>query len=80
MRNNVFILLALCASITFYSCTQEEAIQVNQVPMQWRYDTPAEKYWEGLPIGTGRFAAMIPGALEHEVIAFNDETLWTGGP
>jgi hypothetical protein len=28
-----------------------------------------------LPIGTGRFAAMIPGAPGHEVIAFNDETL-----
>jgi alpha-L-fucosidase 2 len=33
-----------------------------------------------MPIGTGRFAAMIPGALGHEVIAFNDETLYTGGP
>jgi alpha-L-fucosidase 2 len=48
--------------------------------MQWRYDVPAMKYWEGLPVGTGRFAAMIPGAVGHEVIAFNDETLWTGGP
>ncbi|MDR3232579.1 MAG: glycoside hydrolase N-terminal domain-containing protein [Planctomycetaceae bacterium] len=58
----------------------EKKDAVNQVPMQWRYDKPATKYWEGLPIGTGRFAAMIPGALGHEVIAFNDETLYTGGP
>ncbi|MDR1497304.1 MAG: glycoside hydrolase family 95 protein, partial [Puniceicoccales bacterium] len=57
-----------------------ESITVNQVPMKWQYDVPATKYWESLPIGTGRFAAMIPGALGHEVIAFNDETLWTGGP
>jgi alpha-L-fucosidase 2 len=55
-------------------------ITVNQVPMKWWYDTPATKYWEAMPIATGRFAAMIPGALGHEVIAFNDETLWTGGP
>jgi alpha-L-fucosidase 2 len=55
-------------------------IAVNQVPMTWWYDVPATKYWEGLPIGTGRFAAMIPGSVGHEVIAFNDETLWTGGP
>jgi alpha-L-fucosidase 2 len=48
--------------------------------MRWWYDVPATKYWEELPIGTGRFAAMIPGTLGHEVIAFNDETLWTGGP
>jgi alpha-L-fucosidase 2 len=48
--------------------------------MNWWYDTPATKYWESLPIGTGRFGAMIPGAIDSEVIAFNDETLWTGGP
>jgi alpha-L-fucosidase 2 len=57
-----------------------ESITVNQVPMKWHYDVPATKYWEGLPIGTGRFVAMIPGAVGDEVIAFNDETLWTGGP
>ncbi|MDR1130618.1 MAG: glycoside hydrolase N-terminal domain-containing protein, partial [Prevotellaceae bacterium] len=48
--------------------------------MNWRYDTPAVKYWESLPVGTGRFGAMIPGSVDKEVIAFNDETLWTGGP
>ena len=64
----------------FLSCRDKNEIAVNQVPMKWQYDVPATKYWEGLPIGTGRFAAMIPGALGHEVIAFNDETLWTGGP
>jgi alpha-L-fucosidase 2 len=58
----------------------DNRIAVNQVPMKWWYDAPATKYWEGLPIGTGRFAAMIPGALGREIIAFNDETLWTGGP
>ncbi|MDR3229609.1 MAG: glycoside hydrolase family 95 protein, partial [Puniceicoccales bacterium] len=56
------------------------AIAANQLPMLWEYDTPASKYWEGTPIGTGRFAAMIPGGVASEVIPFNDETLWTGGP
>ena len=69
----VFLIL-----ITFVSC--KDSIAVNQVPMAWNYDVPATKYWEGLPIGTGRFGAMIPGSVGHEVIAFNDETLWTGGP
>ncbi|MDR0725588.1 MAG: glycoside hydrolase N-terminal domain-containing protein, partial [Prevotellaceae bacterium] len=55
-------------------------VTVNQVRMNWHYDVPATKYWESLPIGTGRFGAMIPGSIDHEVIAFNDETLWTGGP
>ncbi|MDR1674864.1 MAG: glycoside hydrolase N-terminal domain-containing protein, partial [Tannerella sp.] len=62
------------------SCTDKNEITVDQVPMKWWYDVPATKYWEGLPIGTGRFAAMIPSNTDHEVIAFNDETLYTGGP
>ncbi|MDR2423253.1 MAG: glycoside hydrolase N-terminal domain-containing protein [Prevotellaceae bacterium] len=62
------------------SCSHHNAITVNQIPMKWWYDKPATKYWEGVPIGTGRFGAMIPGAVGHEVVAFNDETLWAGGP
>jgi alpha-L-fucosidase 2 len=70
-------LVAACAM--YFSCSQED-ITVNQPPMKWWYSKPATKYWEGLPIGTGRFVAMMPGNVENEVIPFNDETLWTGGP
>ncbi|MDR1981682.1 MAG: glycoside hydrolase family 95 protein, partial [Tannerellaceae bacterium] len=81
MKKNLFVLIWVMACISFLSCDGEKnEITVNQVPMQWRYDAPATKYWEGLPIGTGRFAAMIPGSIDHELIPFNDETLWTGGP
>jgi alpha-L-fucosidase 2 len=81
MKNNVIkLMLALCIGAGFYSCSQDKAITVRQATMKWRYDVPATKYWESLPIGTGRFGAMIPGSVEHEVVAFNDETLWTGGP
>ncbi|MDR1813224.1 MAG: glycoside hydrolase family 95 protein [Tannerella sp.] len=73
-------LIPALLSILLLSCVDDSKIAVNQTDMVWRYDTPATKFWEGLPIGTGRFGAMIPGATEHEVIAFNDETLWTGGP
>ena len=48
--------------------------------MCWWYEKPAEKYWEGLPVGTGCFAAMIEGKVNQEKIFFNDETLWSGGP
>jgi alpha-L-fucosidase 2 len=81
MEKKLFELLSvLCFGIFFYSCTQEKPVTANQVRMNWWYDVPATKYWESLPIGTGRFGAMIPGAVEREVIPFNDETLWTGGP
>jgi alpha-L-fucosidase 2 len=66
--------------ILVFSCAEKKEIIVNQAPMSWRYDVPATKFWEGLPIGTGRFGAMIPGGVGEEVVAFNDETLWTGGP
>ena len=49
-------------------------------PMAWWYCTPATKFWEGLPIGSGRFGAMVYGRVRDEVIPFNDETLWTGQP
>jgi alpha-L-fucosidase 2 len=49
-------------------------------PMAWWYRTPATKFWEGLPIGSGRFGAMVYGRVRDEVIPFNDETLWTGQP
>ena len=72
-----FATVIICTA--FLSCGDKNEIAVNQVPMKWQYDVPATKYWEGLPVGTGRFAAMISGAVDHEVIAFNDETLYTGG-
>jgi alpha-L-fucosidase 2 len=48
--------------------------------MCWWYEKPATKYWEGMPIATGRFAAMVAGKISQESIVFNDETLWSGGP
>ncbi|MDR3232804.1 MAG: glycoside hydrolase family 95 protein, partial [Planctomycetaceae bacterium] len=76
----VSIMILLFAGLTMQSYAGKNEIVVNQVPMNWHYDTPAKKYWEGLPIGTGRFGAMIPGGVDHDLIAFNDETLYTGGP
>jgi alpha-L-fucosidase 2 len=74
----ILVLLSVIAG--FMSCSDRSEITVNQVPMKWSYDVPATKYWESLPIGTGRFVAMIPCNTDTEVIAFNDETLYTGGP
>lgn len=33
-----------------------------------------------LPIGDGQFGAMIYGGVRHEMVQFNDKTLWTGSP
>lgn len=42
------------------------------------YKTPAREWLEGLPIGTGRLAAMVLGDCKRERVALNHEWLWTG--
>ncbi len=76
--NLVFLLCLILTGQSLYS--QNKNAEVIQDEMSWWYNKPATKYWEGLPIGTGRFAAMVLGKTNDEVIPFNDETLWTGGP
>jgi alpha-L-fucosidase 2 len=80
MNKILLKLFVLTVISSCFSCAKEDSITVHQPRMNWWYDVPAKKYWEGLPIGTGRFAAMISGSTDREVIPFNDETLWTGGP
>jgi len=45
--------------------------------MLW-YESPPKEYMSGLPIGTGRLAAMILGTIEEERVALNHEWLWRG--
>ncbi len=42
------------------------------------YNSFSDEYMSGLPIGTGRLAAMIVGAPKKERIALNHEWLWRG--
>ncbi|MCE9613617.1 MAG: glycoside hydrolase family 95 protein [Lentisphaerae bacterium] len=46
--------------------------------MKLWYQSPARDWFEGLPIGTGRLAAMVLGACKRERVALNHEWLWTG--
>jgi len=41
----------------------------------WSHAEPSE-YMAGLPVGTGRIAAMIAGDASHERLALNHEWLW----
>ncbi len=42
------------------------------------YQTPASDWSEGMPIGTGRLAAMVLGTCPRERLALNHEWLWEG--
>lgn len=44
------------------------------------YDTPAAVWEEALPVGNGRFGAMVLGKYGEERIQLNEETYWSGGP
>ena len=44
------------------------------------YTQPAD-CWEGaLPLGNGRLGAMAYGGTEHEELALNEDTLFSGLP
>lgn len=45
-----------------------------------RYDKPAAKWEQALPVGNGRLGAMVFGGVEKERIQFNEHTVWTGTP
>jgi alpha-L-fucosidase 2 len=45
--------------------------------MLW-YEAPPTEYMSGLPIGTGRLAAMVLGSVDIERVALNHEWLWRG--
>lgn len=41
---------------------------------------PAAQWTDGLLLGNGRLGACIQGQITNEVIPFNEETMWYGGP
>lgn len=45
-----------------------------------RYNKPAKKWREALPLGNGLTGIMIYGSLKKERLCFNDGTLWSGYP
>jgi alpha-L-fucosidase 2 len=44
------------------------------------YKQAAEKWEDALPVGNGRIGAMVYGKTGDEIIHFNEETYWSGGP
>ena len=42
-----------------------------------RLQSPATTWEDGIPLGTGRIAAMITGLAGHDLLALNHERLWS---
>jgi len=49
-------------------------------PLVLRYDRPAAKWTEALPVGNGRLGAMIFGDPASEHLQLNESSLWSGAP
>ncbi len=51
-----------------------------QPELTLRYDRPAAKWTEAIPVGNGRIGAMVFGGIEDERLQINESTLWGGSP
>jgi len=71
--------LAVTLALLAASALAAEAGSADS-PFTLRYDRPAERWTEALPVGNGRIGAMVFGGTEHERLQVNESTLWGGGP
>ncbi|WP_327398934.1 glycoside hydrolase family 95 protein [Streptomyces sp. NBC_01288] len=53
---------------------------VRVPPGTLRYDRPATRWFEALPIGNGRLGGMVYGGTDRERIQLSESTAWSGGP
>ena len=58
------------------SCDNEKEVYEDNL---W-YDQPAEEWMQALPVGNGRFGAMVFGDPQNERIQLNEDSMWPGGP
>ena len=70
-RSILFIYLIL----TLISCNPKQEFSEKL----W-YRQPAKTWFEALPLGNGRLGAMVHGAVGHEYLQLNEESLWAGCP
>lgn len=76
-RFNLFLL----ASLVLASCSQKKSLpgievaQPDDSSVLW-YQQPAKEWIEALPIGNGRFGAMVFGDPNTERLQLNEDSLW----
>ncbi len=80
----LFVLLSgmLCiASAKSQSLVPDQIAKKNFNPatLMW-YKQPASAWVEALPVGNGRLGAMVYGRTDEEILQFNEDTYWSGGP
>jgi alpha-L-fucosidase 2 len=74
------IRLGLMLGSILAAATVLSAAETSGPDLTLRYDKPATKWTEALPLGNGRVGAMVFGGTEDERLQINEGTLWGGGP
>lgn len=72
------LLLIILVLLTWISCVNpQETVEPSENRI-W-YEKPAAIWNHALPIGNGRFGAMVFGDPVHERIQLNEDSMWPGG-
>ncbi len=58
---------------------RQDTSSPQQAMVLW-YRQPATRWLEAMPLGNGILGAMVLGGVEHERIALNEGTFWSGRP
>lgn len=68
------------AALILAACTLPAGAQSSDSQYKLKFDKPASKWTEAVPIGNGRIGAMVFGGTQDERVQINESTLWGGGP
>jgi alpha-L-fucosidase 2 len=77
MKKRLFLFFLILSA--FVSCSRSTPESSREMVL-W-YDEPAGDAWlDGLLIGNGYMGGNVFGRIEHERIALNESTFWSGRP
>ncbi|MFA7369730.1 MAG: glycoside hydrolase N-terminal domain-containing protein, partial [Kiritimatiellales bacterium] len=79
-RISGLILLAAGWCFAAQAAGDREAAGADPAAEIMRYDQPASKFYEALPLGSGRLGAMVFGGVDEERIVLNESSVWSGSP
>lgn len=80
--NKTGLVIPLCTfMVIFSSCSDSSQMSDNAKEMVVWYNKPAGNEWlDGLFIGNGYMGGNVFGRTDHERIALNESTFWSGKP
>ena len=79
MKRAITFLLFMGTGLLFSDLFSSAAHAADSAP-RLRFNQPATKWTEAIPLGNGRLGAMDFGGVEDQRYQINEDTLWGGAP